>query len=374
MVISGLTISGVRNLSDAEFRFSGATNVVLGPNGAGKTSLLESVVILGNIRSFRASSVRQVVAHGRPGFRVAGRVSAGGHQYGLEQVVEQGPPLERTLQVDGKTVSVERYLHVCPVFAIAGSDRELVVGGPENRRRFLDRCGFLRNPSHLNEIRSYRRALRQRNAALMSGATDAEVEAWEVPLAVSAARVIEARVRARNALADLFQQAWRELSTKSAPVITLEYRAEPWNGPFEGRETVEVLYRQRYNETRTRDRQMGFTVDGPHRHDLSLKADGRSVRYELSSGQIKAVAAALKLAALTQVERDRNESFPVIVDDVDAELDSAALKRLAHSLGSERQLFLSSTSEQVTDLVGPHGCSIWLKNGSSVTQGAATDD
>ncbi|MEJ2580995.1 MAG: DNA replication and repair protein RecF [Acidobacteriota bacterium] len=373
-MISGLTISGMRNLSDAEFRFGRTTNVVLGPNGAGKTSLLESVVILGNIRSFRASSVRQVVAHGRPGFRVAGLISTGGRQYCLEQVVEHGPSLERTLLVDGKTVSVERYLQLCPVFAIARSDRELVVGGPENRRRFLDRFVFLLRPTHLEEIRSYRRALRQRNAALVSGVTDAEVEAWEIPLAMSAARVIEARIDAQITLSELFRQVWRELSAEASPAITLAYRAEPWNGPFEGRETVEVLYRQRYNENRTRDRQMGFTVDGPHRHDLSIKADGRSVRYELSSGQIKVVAAALKLAALTQVERDRNESLPVIVDDVDAELDTAALKRLAHSLGSKRQLFLSSTSEHVMDLVGSRGCSIWLENGSSVTQGASTDD
>lgn len=374
MVISGLAISGVRNLSDAEYQFGSATNVVVGPNGAGKTSLLESVVILGNIRSFRALSVRQVVAHGRPGFRVGGRISTGGRQYCLEQVVEHGPPLGRTLRVDGKTVSVERYLQLCPVFAIAGSDRELIVGGPESRRRFLDRFVFLQRPHHLTEIRSYRRALRQRNAALVSGATNAEVEAWEGPLAKSAARVIGARVDAQITLSDLFQQVWRELSAEASPAITLEYRAEPWNEPIEGRETVEVLYRQRYNETRTRDRQMGFTVDGPHRHDLSLKADGRSVRYELSSGQIKVVAAALKLAALTLVERDRKESFPVVVDDVDAELDSAALKRLAHSLGSERQLFLSSTSEKVLDLVGPRGCSIRLENGSSVVQGASTDD
>jgi recombinational DNA repair ATPase RecF len=82
------------------------------------------------------------------------------------------------------------------------------------------------------------------------------------------------------------------------------------------------------------------------------------------------VAAALKLATLAQVERERNERFPVIVDDVDAELDGATLTQLVRHLGNERQLFLSSTSEQVAELAGPHGCCLRLENGASVTQEA----
>ena len=198
MAISGLSIRGFRNLSNADFQFGSAINVVLGPNGAGKTSLLESIVVLGNIRSFRSSSIRRVVSHGRRSFRVAGVVTTNGRERHLEQIVDQGPPFTRTLRVDGSTASVERYLQVCPVFAIAGSDRELVDGGPETRRGFLDRFAFLLRPTHLDEIRAYRRALRQRNAALVSGATDAEVESGDVPLAVSAARVMAARIHAET--------------------------------------------------------------------------------------------------------------------------------------------------------------------------------
>ena len=62
----------------------------------------------------------------------------------------------------------------------------------------------------------------------------------------------------------------------------------------------------------------------------------------LSSGQSKVVAAALRLASLTQVERQRGEHLPVIIDDVDAELDTVVLARLIEHLEGERQLFLSS--------------------------------
>ena len=86
------------------------------------------------------------------------------------------------------------------------------------------------------------------------------------------------------------------------------------------------------------------------------------------------MAAALRLATLAQVERERNERFPVIVDDVDAELDGTALTLLVERLGNERQLFLSSTSGRVAELAGPEGCCIRLANGARVPQEANIDD
>jgi DNA replication and repair protein RecF len=368
-----LSVRDFRNLSEEVFHFGETTNAILGGNGAGKTSLLEAMVVLGNLRSFRTTSLRRVVRHDENSFRLVGTISTGGRTHRLEQLVEIGPPVTRTLRIDGVPADVGKYLQLFPVFAITGQDRELVVGGPEGRRALLDRFVFLLQPAHIDQLRSYRRLLRQRNAALVGKASDDEIEAWEAPLAASAAAVIEARERGASILAERFAEAWKGLSVEDLPKITVEYRQEAWSRPSDRAKKVEDLYRQRYNETRTRDRQAGFTGDGPHRHDLGLKTDGRSVRYVLSSGQTKGVAAALRLATLAQVERERNERFPVIVDDVDAELDGAALTLLVERLGKERQLFLSSTSERVAELAGHRGHRIRLENGTCASQEAITD-
>ena len=374
MELIDLSVRDFRNLSDQVFTFGEATNAILGANGAGKTSLLEAMVVLGNLRSFRTTTLRSAVRHNEAKFRLVGTVSTGSRTHRLEQVVEIGSAITRTLRVNGAAAPVERYLQLFPVFAITAQDRELVTGGPEGRRSMLDRFVFLLRPAHLDQLRSYRRLLRQRNAALVSHSTDAEIEAWEAPLSAAAAAVIDAREKGAKILAERFAEEWQELSPKDQTKISIEYRSEAWRGPIEGAKKVEDLYRQRYNETRTRDRQQGFTGDGPHRHDLSLKTAGRRVRYVLSSGQTKGVAAALRLATLAQVEKERNERFPVIVDDVDAELDGAALTFLVERLGNERQLFLSSTSERVAELAGPRGCCIRLENGTHEPREATTDD
>ena len=48
---------------------------------------------------------------------------------------------------------------------------------------------------------------------------------------------------------------------------------------------------------------------------------------------------------LTRVERERGRTLPVIIDDVDAELDRSTLARFIRSLGVDRQVFLSSAHD-----------------------------
>jgi DNA replication and repair protein RecF len=369
-----LKTAGFRNLGDFDVRFHRRTTAVLGGNGMGKTNLLEAIGILGNLRSFRTPILRQAAAYGETTFRLEGTISAGKTSRRLEQTVEVGPPVRRTLRVDGAEVSVQNYLQIYPVFSITTADRDLISGGPEGRRALLDRFVFLLKPPYLQDLRTYRRALRQRNAALAAGVNDTELSAWDGALAASAARVIAGRIRGAAVLRDHFAAVFEVLRGDGFPDVEIGYRTEPWWNPSTDLEKVEDLYRQRYNETRARDRQMGFTVEGPHRHDLSLRTDNRSVRHVLSSGQAKVVAAALKLAALAYIEKERSEHIPVIADDVDAELDSAVLVRLVSHLGRERQLFLSSTRDEIVETVAHPTRRIWLENGSCVRQEAETDE
>jgi DNA replication and repair protein RecF len=369
-----ISVEGVRNLSIHGLEFGRSINLVLGANGVGKTSLLEAAVVLGNLRSFREPSLRRVLRHGESSFRIEGRVRSQDRELRLQLVFEPGPPPKRTLSLDGVELTVGRYLQLFPVFAVTGPDRELVHGGPDERRALLDRFVFLLRPTHIDDLRTYRRCLRQRNAALGAGAADGELAAWEAQLAAAAARLVTARAGGARALADNFLVVYEALAGETSPAVAVEYRGDPWCDAEDPPKMVEETYQRRYNETRTRDRQAGFTVDGPHRHDLSLRTDGRGVRYILSTGQAKVVAAALRLATLAEIEKERQDRFPVIVDDVDAELDHEALIRLVKHLGDKRQLFLSSTSERTTTARGWPAHRLWLENGACVRQEAEIDE
>jgi len=340
--ILSLSTSKFRNIQTGNIRWLARANLLSGGNGEGKTNLLEAITVLGNLRSFRGATPRVMVCHGQPGYRLGAELQGAGGRRTIEQRVTVGPPLARDLLIDGRSATVSEYLSLCPVFALSAVDDRLVTGPPQQRRAFVDRLAFLLEPQTLAEIRSYQRALRQRNAALSAAGPDDELAAWEGPLAAAAARLVARRVRAVQTIKTRAAQIYRRTGGTGFPELSLKYSCEAWLNGEKPLKILEKSYQNRYNETRARDRKAGHTLEGPHRHDLRLYADGRPVRDVLSSGQTKVAAAALRLASVVSVEEDRGDRFPVVIDDVDAELDNTVLERFGRALQDERQLFLSS--------------------------------
>ncbi len=339
------TTNAFRNLEPAATSWKPGANLVVGANGEGKSNLLESVAVLGTLRSFRVAGVRRLVRHGASAFALEGELREGSGSVHLRQEVEVGPPVRRRLYVNGAEVGVAAYLAVFPIYALSGADRDLVNGPPGERRSFLDRFSFLLDPTHLERLRVYGRLLAQRNAALGRGVGDLELDAWDERLGTAAAAVIRQRTTALAPLRTAFDATTRCLRGPSFPDVSLAYRGESWLDPEEEPDRMAECYRSRYTETRARDRLTGYTGEGPHRHDLTVRVDGKPGRDVLSSGQTKVVAAALRLAAVAEVEAQRGEVLPLIVDDMDAELDIATLTRLLECVGRRRQLLLSSAHE-----------------------------
>jgi DNA replication and repair protein RecF len=370
-----LKATGFRNLVSEPVTWCPGSNLLYGANGQGKTSLLEAVAVLGNLRSFRTPSLRQVVGHGGDGFVLEGRIETMSGLVRLSQRVSCTVPIRRELEVSGGAASAAHYLQVLPIVALSRDDRDLVAGPPEGRRSFLDRFTFLLEPALFDELRGYRRLLRQRNAALADQLSDAEIEIWEPMLAAAAAVIVDRRRRACDRLRVGFRSIYAELRRQDFPEVDLSYRGEALLDEAESMSEVEEFYRKRYNETRPRDRRKGFTGDGPHRHDVGLRADDKIVRHTLSSGQTKVVAAALRFASLQQVERERGELLPVIIDDVDAELDPTVLGHLIRHVGGNRQLFLSSADGAVAPDLVEQRCRFEVRDGRvSRTVGDATDE
>jgi DNA replication and repair protein RecF len=359
-----LQTESFRNLGEEPFVWVGGLNLVLGENGEGKSNLLEAVAVLGTMRSFRGAAWGAVVRHGRGSLRLSGRLEVNGLQRDLEQVVDLGPPIRRRVRIDGREVGAADYLQWFPVFAMSPTDAGLVGGGPEARRALLDRLAFLLQPSHLTNLRNFRRALRQRNAALGGVTVEDELASWEERLGELAARVVATRLETMPRLERSFQAVYAQLGLGRSgfPAVGLRYRVERWLDRAAGWNDLAQAYRARFAALRRRDRELGFTSEGPHRHDLVLGVDGRPARTVLSAGQARAVASALRLAALAEVERERGEALPVVVDDADAELDARGLAQLLDALGPDRQVFLSSAHDEVAARV-PAVRTVWVRGG-----------
>jgi len=352
MKILKLITSNFRNIESVVFEPESGLNLILGSNGQGKTNMLEAVAVLGNVRSFRQASVRKMVCHGSDGFRIEAWISNSDSEVHLRQIVQCSTPVVRTLEINGIAVSLDRYLMQIPVFSLSAADVSLVTGPPEQRRSFVDRMAFFFDFNHLKDLNQFRKNLQQRNAALTAGTSKAEMDIWEDGLAQAASSVVCRRMAVVSSWKAQFHSMYNRLRGRDFPDVDVDYR---WESPANGgnQETVANFYRQRYHKHRVRDCRAGFTTEGPHRHDLVLKADGRPVRDVLSAGQVKVVAAALWMSNLAQVEERRNELCPILVDDADAELDSRVFGKLVDSFGLNRQVMMTSAHDRVLENVTP---------------------
>lgn len=146
--------------------FAPGFNFFIGQNGQGKTSILEAACVLLRLQSQRSSSLAQAVRIGHQSFALAGRAQ--------EHMLEFGySTLRRKLSFDGvEQKSATEYLRIGRVVSFANPDIELIRGGSDSRRRFLDFLGAQIEPSYRPCLRGYERALRARNALLKSPSRD----------------------------------------------------------------------------------------------------------------------------------------------------------------------------------------------------------
>lgn len=301
-----------------------------GPNGAGKSSLLEAVYLLATTRSFRTARLEECVAFGGTGFRLRGRVEAAAR---VELEVGYGPD-GSVRRRNGREVGVAEYLGTLPVVVWAPAERDVLAGGPEARRRFLDRGILGLRPADLALLRRYREALRQKRRLLAAGGRG--LVAWNETLAAAAAAVISRRGRYVEELAAELAKLGGG-GRGALPPLEVRYRPSPPQGLDGQRAILEALS---VLEDEERDRRQPLA--GPHRDELEIIVGGRAARHFASAGERK--AAGLLLVAAQGRRLEAAQRRPIyLLDDLDAELDADRLETLWGLFAEGRQVVAASS-------------------------------
>lgn len=314
MPIRYFTAENFRCLERIELEADPRYNLIFGKNAAGKTSVLEALAYLGRGKSFRGAATSDLVRHGAREFVLFGEVWAG-ERTGRVGVRNSAEGLE--IRVDGASEGGASALALALPLQIIDPDvHELVAGAPDQRRRYLDWIAFHVEPDYVDVWRRFRRALKQRNAALRAGTAGPALAGWNTEFAELAARVDAARRRVLAATLAPLRMTGEDLLRSG---VDFEYRAG-WN---EEQGLLSVL-----EEGQERDLQYGSTQHGPHRADLKLSYDARRARKLVSRGQQKLLACTMVLAAVETAQAALGRPLLLLLDDPGAELDRDALRRL----------------------------------------------
>ncbi len=352
MILVSLTARNFRNLQQVPFEFHDGLNVIVGENGQGKTNLLEAVYFLATTKSFRTHRTQSL-------FRFEADtlyVTAVRREAGIEGVmsigVESGGARRREIRIQEEPVSVSEYVRQLPVIAYSSAQLEIVRGGPDERRRFLDRGIVNIRPGYLESLGRYQRVLKQRNALLQSiregQSRPAMLDPWDRELAEAASVIVKERADYASRLAEAHARIVGK-HRYHVNDLTIHYRPSGFDRSGQPLDDL-------FADERDRHIRLGYTTFGPHRDDLDLRREGRIASEVLSSGETKMTVLFLKFAKIELFEEHWGRPPLFLLDDVDAELDLGIIERLLAYLRGRTQIFTTSAKSTIFDTidVGPH--------------------
>jgi DNA replication and repair protein RecF len=347
MRLVSLSVRDFRNLAVVDLAPSPRATILLGENGQGKTNLLEAIYVLTTLKPLRAARLQELVRFEAERALVAGDFDGPG---GVRRAAVQVQAGGRAAFLDGKPQErLDAYFEGLAAVCFSPDDLSLVKGGPEGRRRLLDRAAFNRWPAVLGEAREYVRALRARNAALRTALPEVEASFRE-PLVRTGARLLVRRRALVEELAPRLAAAYAEISGPGAPEARIAYRPAAGLRLEGGEEELAGRLAETLALRVDRDRDRGYTSAGPHMDDLVLALDGKGARVFGSQGQQRALVLALKIAEIENLRATLGRPPLLLLDDVSSELDPAKNRYLLGYLATlPAQAFLTSTDRRLLE-------------------------
>lgn len=348
--VTRLTLTGFRNHSATDLRFSSTLVAFTGANGAGKTNILEALSLLSPGRGLRRAKLVDLIGSGSAtGFAVAAELVPASHEAGDDPVKIgtglAGPQATgRDIRIDKVPVkTTEELLELCTVLWLTPAMDGLFTGGASDRRRFFDRMVMALHPSHGRNASRFEQSMRARNKMLDEGVHDPVwFEGVEAQMSAAAAAMQFARLATLSLLSGAIDKARDAVSAFPHAVLAL--------AGFEGFENEEG-YRAQLASGRVRDRAAGRTLEGPHRVDLLVRHGPKDVEARLAStGEQKALLIGLILAQARLVKQETGQAAILLLDEIAAHLDAgrrAALYELCAELGG--QTFMTGTDASLFD-------------------------
>ena len=209
--------------------FDAGINVICGPNGCGKTTILESIHLLAQGFSFRSRDLRELITWKNNELILRGEFEDEGRtRMRAIRVYSRGSEVRE----NGESLkSPTAFFGTCPAVIMQPSDIELLRGGPEVRRHWLDEILCYRSSANAQVLRRYKRVLQQRNKWLKEFKQNGSAVGGEDLFRVLTQQLIElgaklwaARIALSKEVSEIITRYYRKLSG-GVDEITCAYKS-----------------------------------------------------------------------------------------------------------------------------------------------------
>ena len=335
MWIKKIKIKNFRNYESEEINLDKNINIFYGQNAQGKTNIIESIFLCSLGKSFRAKKDKEMIKLNEQNAIVEVEYEKSDRDGKIK--IEIGN--KKNIYLNGiKIKKLSELLGNLNIVIFTPDDINILKGGPQNRRRFLDIMISQLRPNYMHILSLYNKTLEQRNNYLKQIKTEKKdenlLEIWDEKLIDYGMKIYEYR---------------KEFLEKIQNKIKNIHQ-----GITDGKEEIEIEYlsdaktRQNFiNELQSRrklDIIKGFTTKGIHRDDFIIYINKKEVGIFGSQGQNRTAMLSLKLSELQVIYDDIGEYPILLLDDFMSELDEKRRERFLNNI-KDIQVIITCTEK-----------------------------
>jgi DNA replication and repair protein RecF len=336
LILEDIRVEQYRNYGLTSLTFCTGINCFAGRNGSGKTNLLDAIYYLCSGKSYFNAQEQQLIRHEESYFTLRGTFDL--HEKkeqvmcalvkGRRKVIKRNDiPYSRILDHYGQF----------PVVVVAPVDMELISGGSEERRKWLDSAIAMTDHDYLLSLVTYEKLLAQRNATLrkmaQEGGNSQLIEVYDQMIVPHGEEI----VRKRETFMEVFNPVFNELHQ------TLSNGYEDASIGYESRVRGNS-FAQLLRQSLRKDIVLERTTIGPHKDDLEFRISEFPLKKFGSQGQQKSFLLALKLAQYQLIRHVKQTEPLLLLDDISERLDEERLKFLFGLLSGAGQVFVTDAS------------------------------
>lgn len=341
MLLHHLHLTQYRNFTEADIDFSHKVNLLVGENAQGKTNLLEAIFVLALAKSHRTPKDKQLIHWNEEYARIEGEVENKHGRFPLDVLISGKGKKVKANHLEQQKLSA--YIGKLNVVMFAPEDLNLIKGGPQVRRRFINMEMGQVYPLYIYELGQYQKLLQQRNALLKNPApSEAMLDILTDQLIEYAVPIIQKRRQFITLLEKWAVPIHGEIS-RGAESLAITYQSSAKVSEEEELSKIIEEFKQQFTALRRREIERGVTLLGPHRDDIALLVNKRNVQTYGSQGQQRTAALSLKLAEIELIAAEVGEYPLLLLDDVLSELDHERQSHLLDAIRGKVQTFVTTT-------------------------------
>ena len=335
MWINNINIKKFRNYENEDIKLEKNINIFYGENAQGKTNIIAAIFLCSLGKSFRAKKDIEMIKLNKENSIVEIEYEKTDRDGKIK--IELGN--KKNIYINGiKIKKLSELLGNLNVVIFTPDDINILKGGPENRRKFLDIMISQLRPNYINILNLYSKTIDQRNKYLKQikeeNKDEKLLEIWDEKLVEYGTKICEYREEFINKIIEKIEKIHKKI-TNEKEKIELKYVTEC----REKQEYLNIL-----KQRRKLDIIKGFTTKGVHRDDFVIYINNKEINIYGSQGQNRTAMLSLKLAEL-QVIYDEIGEYPILLlDDFMSELDKTRRKNFLENI-ENTQVIITGTEK-----------------------------